>query len=81
MDPRSDTLVVSTRGRGLHDVTDGLRDFVRGLGGARTGVVHVWIRHTSARKRGRAKASAPRPRKRGAPSTPHSEKSGGRPWS
>jgi len=52
MDPQSHILTVSTRGRGLHDVTREVSDFVERLkassGGPRTGVLTCFIRHTSA---------------------------------
>lgn len=52
MDPQSHFLTVSTRGRGLHDVTREVTDFVERLKGAnagpRTGVLTCFIRHTSA---------------------------------
>jgi secondary thiamine-phosphate synthase enzyme len=52
MDPQSHTLTVSTRGRGLHDITREVNDFVVRLRvaapGPRTGIVTCFIRHTSA---------------------------------
>jgi len=52
MDPLSHTLTVSTRGRGLHDVTGEVNDFVARLkvagAGPRTGILTCFIRHTSA---------------------------------
>ena len=52
MDPQSHTVTVSTRGRGLHDITREVNDFVQRLKvaapGPRTGVVTCFIRHTSA---------------------------------
>ena len=52
MDPQSHTLTIATRGRGLHDITRELNDFVQRLKvaapGPRTGVVTCFIRHTSA---------------------------------
>ncbi|HEY1417298.1 MAG TPA: secondary thiamine-phosphate synthase enzyme YjbQ [Myxococcaceae bacterium] len=52
MDPQSHTVTVSTRGRGLHDFTREVTDFVQRLKVSapcpRTGVVHCFIRHTSA---------------------------------
>ena len=52
MDPRSHTVTVPTRGRGLHDITREVTDFVQRLKvaapGPRTGVVTCFIRHTSA---------------------------------
>jgi len=52
MDPQSHTVTVSTRGRGLHDITREVSDFVARLKvaapGPRTGVVTCFIRHTSA---------------------------------
>lgn len=42
-----DTITVNTRGKGLHEVTRQIGDFVReaGIG---TGLLTVWCRHTSA---------------------------------
>jgi|SRR5690606_25990524 len=40
-------LIVSTRGRGLHDVTDRLREIVRARA-TETGLCTVFVRHTSA---------------------------------
>ena len=52
MDPQSHTVTLSTRGRGLHDLTREVTDFVHRLRvaapGPRTGVVTCFIRHTSA---------------------------------
>ena len=52
MDPQSHTVTVPTRGRGLHDITREVTDFVQRLKvaapGPRTGVVTCFIRHTSA---------------------------------
>lgn len=52
MDPQSDTVTVSTRGRGLHDITRSVDDFVQRLKvaapGPRTGLLTCFIRHTSA---------------------------------
>ena len=52
MDPQSHTVTVSTRGRGLHDLTREVTDFVERLKvaapGPRTGIVTCFIRHTSA---------------------------------
>ena len=52
MDPQSHTLTVSTRGRGLHDITREVIDFVHRLRvaapGPRTGIVTCFIRHTAA---------------------------------
>jgi len=52
MDPQSHTVTVSTHGRGLHDITREVTDFVHRLRvaapGPRTGVVTCFIRHTSA---------------------------------
>ncbi|MGE5505014.1 MAG: secondary thiamine-phosphate synthase enzyme YjbQ [Actinomycetota bacterium] len=41
------TLMVATRGRGLVDITGQVADWVRGAG-VRTGLLTVFIRHTSA---------------------------------
>ena len=52
MDADSHILTVSTRGRGLLDLTRAVQDFVERLRvsapGPRTGVVHCFLRHTSA---------------------------------
>jgi len=52
MKARSHTLTLSTRGRGLHDITRELEAFVRSLSeiapGPRTGLLTAFIRHTSA---------------------------------
>jgi len=52
MDSQAHTLTVPTRGRGLHDITREVSDFVERLNvaspGPRTGVVTCFIRHTSA---------------------------------
>lgn len=52
MDPQSHTVTVSTRGRGLHDITRSVDDFVQRLKvaapGPRTGLLTCFIRHTSA---------------------------------
>jgi secondary thiamine-phosphate synthase enzyme len=52
MDARSHTHTLTTRGRGLHDITAALEAFVRSLAGAapgpRTGLLTAFIRHTSA---------------------------------
>jgi len=52
MDAESHILTVSTRGRGLLDITRAVQDFVQRMSvaaaGPRTGVVHCFVRHTSA---------------------------------
>ena len=52
MDPQAHTVTVSTRGRGLHDITRSVDDFVQRIKvaapGTRTGVLTCFIRHTSA---------------------------------
>jgi len=52
MDSQSHTVDVSTRGRGLHDITREVTDFVERLKvaapGPRTGILTCFIRHTSA---------------------------------
>ena len=52
MDADSHILTVSTRGRGLLDLTRAVQDFVERLRvsapGPRTGVVHCFLRHTPA---------------------------------
>ncbi len=52
MDPQAHTLTVPTHGRGLHDITREVTDFVQRLKvaapGPRTGVLTCFIRHTSA---------------------------------
>jgi secondary thiamine-phosphate synthase enzyme len=52
MDAQSHTVTVATRGRGLHDVTGEVNDFVQRLKvaapGPRTGVLTCFLRHTSA---------------------------------
>ena len=52
MDPQTHTLTLSTRGRGLNDITREVTDFVERLKvaapGQRTGAITCFIRHTSA---------------------------------
>jgi secondary thiamine-phosphate synthase enzyme len=52
MEPESHTLTVATRGRGLHDITRSVDEFVHRLRsadpGPRTGLLSCFIRHTSA---------------------------------
>ena len=52
MDADSHILTVATRGRGLHDITRSVEDFVQRLRvaspGPRTGQVSCFVRHTSA---------------------------------
>ena len=52
MDPQTHTLTLSTRGRGLNDITREVTDFVERLKvaapGPRTGAITCFIRHTSA---------------------------------
>jgi secondary thiamine-phosphate synthase enzyme len=52
MEPLSHTLTVTTRGRGLHDITRDVTDFIHRLRvaapGPRTGLLNCFIRHTSA---------------------------------
>jgi len=52
MNADSHILTVSTRGRGLLDITRAVQDFVQRMAvaapGTRTGVVHCFVRHTSA---------------------------------
>jgi len=44
---RQAQLRIATRGRGFHELTDALQDRVR-ESGIRTGLCHVFLRHTSA---------------------------------
>ena len=47
MKQAQETLQVETRGRGLVDITGGVRRFLHGSG-LRTGLLVVWCQHTSA---------------------------------
>ncbi len=47
MQQRQDEVMLSTRGRGLHDCTSRLVDFVRGSG-IQQGLLTVFVQHTSA---------------------------------